>query len=111
MLLNLTIPIQVEMERWANRFSINSPIQLKILQSNAQGAHFLNEHPGFFDAQFFNLTHAEASVDFPLILERKMLMLLGNGSTAATSFRVLLRGFGEWYAFISLFAGRKIDCF
>jgi hypothetical protein len=32
------------------------------MQSNVRGAHFLNEHPGFFDAQFFNLTHAEAAV-------------------------------------------------
>jgi hypothetical protein len=31
-------------------------------KSNVKGAHFLDQHPGFFDAQFFNLTHAEATV-------------------------------------------------
>ena len=46
-----------------------SDLDLIILQSNVKGAHFLHEHPGFFDAQFFNLTHAEASVSFQASLE------------------------------------------
>ncbi|KAH7398011.1 putative polyketide synthase [Cadophora sp. MPI-SDFR-AT-0126] len=33
--------------------------------SNVRGAHFLNEHPGLFDAHFFNLTQAEADAMDP----------------------------------------------
>ncbi|KAK9350529.1 hypothetical protein V1523DRAFT_428941 [Lipomyces doorenjongii] len=29
--------------------------------SNVLGGHFLHDHPGFFDAPFFNMTHAEAT--------------------------------------------------
>ena len=32
------------------------------IQSNARGGYFLDEYPGLFDAPFFNLTGAEASV-------------------------------------------------
>jgi acyl transferase domain-containing protein len=30
-------------------------------QSNVAGGHFLRDHLGFFDAPFFNMTHAEAT--------------------------------------------------
>jgi len=43
-------------------FSFTWEKQADSMQSNMRGAHFLNQHPGFFDAQFFNLTHAEAIV-------------------------------------------------
>ncbi|KAK9238572.1 hypothetical protein V1525DRAFT_387470 [Lipomyces kononenkoae] len=40
--------------------------------SNVPGGHFLHDHPGFFDAPFFNMTHAEATALDPqqrLLLE------------------------------------------
>lgn len=38
-----------------------------ITQSNVRGAHFLAQHPGLFDAAFFNITAAEAKASTYLL--------------------------------------------
>ena len=59
-------------------------------QSNAVGAHFLKEHPGFFDSAFFSVSDLEAKVNTPKPIVIPVLNSPGNGSSATHPTRSFL---------------------
>lgn len=61
---------------------------------NAKGAHYLKEDVALFDAQFFNVTVAEAIVQlyFNRVNSQTNDIVVGNGPPAASSPRGQLRG-------------------